>query len=186
MSFRCPNRQRRDLPRNFVSSPNLFQHSNQFDVRLDWDPNEKNQIFFRDSWVDNPQYIPGSFGGVADGGWLPAGRSDIKSDQVGRGYTHVSTRAWSTWPAWDGTTFTRPEPARRATTSTFRQLRNPGYSTDDLRTAAFPPLDLGGLGDPGQQYFLPSDELARPSRSPTTLPRFTAITTSRWALNSST
>ena len=32
---------------NFVSSPNLFQHSNQFDTRSDFNPSEKNQIFFR-------------------------------------------------------------------------------------------------------------------------------------------
>ena len=49
-----------DLSSNFASSPSLYQHSNAFDVRGDYNPNAKEQIFIRFSYVDNPQYIPGS------------------------------------------------------------------------------------------------------------------------------
>jgi len=53
---------------NFANSPKLFEHRNAFDSRLDVNFNEKNQLFFRFSLVDDPQFIPGIFGGVADGG----------------------------------------------------------------------------------------------------------------------
>jgi hypothetical protein len=46
---------------NFGSSPNLYQHSNQFDIRADFDPSDKNQVFARVSYVDNPIFIPGPF-----------------------------------------------------------------------------------------------------------------------------
>ena len=51
---------------NFASSPALFEHRNSFDTRMDYNLNEKNQIFFRFSYVDDPQFIPGIFGGIAD------------------------------------------------------------------------------------------------------------------------
>src|SRR5271155_3535028 len=39
---------------NFVASPKLFEHRNAFDTREDFNPSEKDQIFFRFSWVDDP------------------------------------------------------------------------------------------------------------------------------------
>ena len=74
---------------NFGSSPNLFEHSNSFDTREDFNPNEKDQIFFRFSYVDDPQYIPGPFGGIADGGAFQEGIQTAKSSQAVAGYTHV-------------------------------------------------------------------------------------------------
>src|SRR5271170_1680772 len=41
---------------NFGSSPNLTQSSNSFDVRTDFDPTDKNQVFARVSYLDNPQF----------------------------------------------------------------------------------------------------------------------------------
>jgi hypothetical protein len=77
------------ITNNFGSSPNLFEHSNSFDTREDFNPNEKDQIFFRFSYVDDPQYIPGPFGGVADGGAFQEGIQTAKSSQAVAGYTHV-------------------------------------------------------------------------------------------------
>ena len=53
---------------------------------------QKDQIFFRFSYVDNPQFIPGSFGGVADGGAFQQGvqTCEIQSDCPGL-WTHVFT-----------------------------------------------------------------------------------------------
>ena len=120
-------------PRNFASSPNLFQHSNQFDVRLDWDPNEKNQIFFRDSWVDNPQYIPGIFGGVADGGGFQQGDQTAKSDQVVLAYTHVFNPSMVNVArvGWNHLHTTRAGPESNNLTDIPAKLRNSRYSTDD-------------------------------------------------------
>src|SRR5579863_7340379 len=52
----------------FGSSPALFEHRNQFDIRGDVNPDEKDQIFARYSFSDDPIFIPGIFGGIADGG----------------------------------------------------------------------------------------------------------------------
>src|SRR6266581_827985 len=45
------------LTNNFTNSPKLFEHRNSFDSRLDANFNEKNQMFFRFSLVDDPQFI---------------------------------------------------------------------------------------------------------------------------------
>ena len=74
---------------NFASSPNLYQHNNQFDVRADFDISEKNQVFARVSYWDNPQFIPGPFGGIADGGGFQQGVQTAKSFQGVGVYTHV-------------------------------------------------------------------------------------------------
>src|SRR5437588_8644513 len=58
---------------NFGDSPKLFEHRNAFDTRMDMNFNEQNQLFYRFSFVDDPQFIPGIFGGVADGGGFQDG-----------------------------------------------------------------------------------------------------------------
>ena len=76
---------------NYGSSPNLFEHSNSFDTREDYNATQKDQIFARFSYVDDPQYIPGPFGGVADGGAFQEGIQTAKSDQAVAAWTHVFT-----------------------------------------------------------------------------------------------
>ncbi|WP_433964456.1 carboxypeptidase regulatory-like domain-containing protein [Tunturiibacter gelidiferens] len=76
---------------NYVISPNLFEHRNAFDVRGDYNPTQKEQIFVRFSYVDDPQFIPGPFGGVADGGSFQQGLQTAKSDQAVAAWTHVFT-----------------------------------------------------------------------------------------------
>jgi hypothetical protein len=77
------------LTSNFGSSPALFEHRNAFDVRVDFDITQKDQIFSRFSWVDDPQFIPGPFGGVADGGGFQEGDQSAKSYQSASAWTHV-------------------------------------------------------------------------------------------------
>ncbi|MBB6145346.1 hypothetical protein HNQ77_003304 [Silvibacterium bohemicum] len=74
---------------NFTSSPALYEHRNAFDTRVDFNPSQKEQIFFRFSYVDDPQFIPGIFGGVADGGGFQQGLQTAKSDQAVLAWTHV-------------------------------------------------------------------------------------------------
>jgi hypothetical protein len=73
----------------YQDSPGLYEHSNTFDTREDFNPNEKNQIFARFSYADDPQYIPGPFGGVADGGAFQQGIQTAKSAQMVASYTYV-------------------------------------------------------------------------------------------------
>lgn len=76
----------------YAVSPNLFEHSNSFDTREDFNPTEKEQIFFRFSYSDDPIYIPGIFGGVADGGSFQQGIQTAKSSQAVAAWTHVFTQ----------------------------------------------------------------------------------------------
>jgi Carboxypeptidase regulatory-like domain/TonB dependent receptor len=74
---------------NFTTSPKLFEHRNAFDTRMDINFNEKNQLFFRFSLVDDPQFIPGIFGGVADGGGFQDGNQTAIAQQSAIGFTHT-------------------------------------------------------------------------------------------------
>jgi Carboxypeptidase regulatory-like domain/TonB-dependent Receptor Plug Domain len=76
---------------NFTSSPHLYEHKNAFDIRVDFNPSAKDQVFGRFSYADDPQFIPGIFGGIADGGSFNQGIQTYKSDQAVIGYTHVFT-----------------------------------------------------------------------------------------------
>ncbi|HET6218469.1 MAG TPA: TonB-dependent receptor [Acidobacteriaceae bacterium] len=84
-----PNPTSGGVTSNFASSPALFEHRNAFDVRVDFDITQKDQIFTRFSWVDDPQFIPGPFGGVADGGAFQDGDQSAKSYQSASAWTHV-------------------------------------------------------------------------------------------------
>jgi hypothetical protein len=73
----------------YQDSPGLYEHSNTLDTREDFNPNEKNQIFARFSYADDPQFIPGPFAGVADGGAFQQGVQTAKSAQMVAAYTYV-------------------------------------------------------------------------------------------------
>ena len=146
---------------NFASNPNLFQHSNQYDGRLDWDPNEKNQIFFRDSWVDNPQYIPGPFGGIADGGSFQQGIQTAKSDQVVLAYTHVFNPSMVNVArvGWNHLHTTRFGPVGT-------ELGIPAeFGIADIpqvnENGGLPAITPSGLSTLGSNNFLPSDEVSQ-------------------------
>jgi hypothetical protein len=74
---------------NFANSPKLYEHRNSFDTRMDAVINEKNQVFFRFDYGDDPQYIPGIFGGIADGGAFQQGNQTALAQNTAIGYTHT-------------------------------------------------------------------------------------------------
>ena len=84
-----PNPTSSSLFGNYTASPKLFEHRNAFDTRMDINMNEKNQLFFRFSLADDPQFIPGIFGGVADGGGFQDGNQTANAQQSALGYTHT-------------------------------------------------------------------------------------------------
>ena len=143
---------------NFASSPKLFQHSNQFDARVDYNISDKNQVFSRVSYWDNPQFIPGPFGGVADGGGFQQGDQSAKSFQGVAAVTHVFTPSTVDVArlGWDhlhtsrfgteGTTLGIPE---QYGISGIPQVNENG---------GLPAFGIGGLNQLGSNAFLPSDE----------------------------
>ncbi|OLE15835.1 MAG: hypothetical protein DMG76_32345 [Acidobacteria bacterium] len=74
---------------NFANSPKLDEHRNAFDSRMDINFSQKDTLFFRFSFVDDPQLIPGIFGGIADGGGFQQGTQTANAQQSALGYTHT-------------------------------------------------------------------------------------------------
>ena len=81
---------------NYANSPKLDEHSNSFDTRLDINFNDNNQLFYRFSYKDDPQFIPGIFGGIADGGAFQQGTQTALAQQSALAYTHVFSPTSST------------------------------------------------------------------------------------------
>jgi hypothetical protein len=77
----------------YQTSPALFEHADEFDTREDFNPDQANQVFARFSYSDDPQFIPGPFEGIADGGAFQQGLQSAKSAQMVAAYTHVFTPA---------------------------------------------------------------------------------------------
>ncbi len=82
-----PNPTTGSLFSNYAVSPKLFEHRNAFDTRMDVNFSEKDQLFFRFSLADDPQFIPGIFTGIADGGGFQQGDQTANAQQSALGYT---------------------------------------------------------------------------------------------------
>jgi hypothetical protein len=156
-----PNPTNSALFSNFADSPKLFEHSNSFDTRLDLDFNEKNQLFLRFSYKDDPQFIPGIFGGVPDGGGFQDGNQTATAQQSAIAYTHVFSPNLVN-VARTGFNYlntTRVSPAAG-------NLSNiPGtYGIQDIpqvpKNGGLPAFAISGLSSLGSNAFLPSDEVS--------------------------
>lgn len=150
-----------NITSNFESSPNLYEHSNEFDTREDFNPSDKDQVFFRFSYVDDPQYIPGPFGGIADGGSFQQGIQTAKSSQAALGYTHVFTP-------------TTINVARVGFNHLHTTRYGPEGTVDGIpaqygiagipqgqENGGLPAFGFGGLATLGSNSFLPSDEVSQ-------------------------
>ena len=146
---------------NFTNSPSLFEHKNAFDVRVDFNPSAKDQVFGRFSYADDPQFIPGIFGGIADGGGFQQGDQTYKSYQSVLGYTHVFTPTTINVVRVGfnhlHTTRTGPEGNTRVSP------RNSGSRASRRVTlnGGLPAIEIAGLNELGSNDFLPSDEISQ-------------------------
>lgn len=73
---------------NYAANPVLSNNANQFDIRVDHTFSEKDSIFSRVTYVDNPSYIPGPFPGIADGGAFYQGDQTATSINAALSETH--------------------------------------------------------------------------------------------------
>src|SRR6267143_1875533 len=149
------------LSQNFVNSPKLREDRNAFDARMDANFNEKNQLFFRFSLGDDPQFIPGIFGGVADGGWFQQGNQTANAQQSALGYTHTFSPTFineiRAGLNYLHTTRVSPSandlsnlPLTKGGVAGIPQLPEHG---------GLPAFGVNGLHTPGSNAFLPSDEV---------------------------
>jgi hypothetical protein len=146
---------------NFGSSPNLFEHRNQFDVRVDYDASEKDQVFYRFSYEDDPQYIPGIFGGIADGGAFQQGIQTAKSNQSAGAWTHVFTpNAVNVFRVGLNHLHTTRFGPEGDVTGLPAQFGIQGIP-QTTENGGLPEYDIGGMATLGSNSFLPSDEISQ-------------------------
>ncbi len=145
---------------NFASSPKLYEHSNAFDAKLDINFNEKNQLFFRFSLKDDPEFIPGVFGGIADGGAFQQGNQTANGQQSVLSYTHTfsptlinEVRAGLNYLH---TTRSAPEANTFGIPAQFGIQDIPQTTLN----GGLPAFAIGGLSTLGSNNFLPSDEIS--------------------------
>src|SRR6202451_2642753 len=144
----------------YANSPSLFEHRNSFDTRLDINFNEKNQLFYRFSLVDDPQFIPGILGGVADGGGFQQGTQTAIAEQSALGYTHTfsptlinEVRAGFNYLH---TTRESPVASQDGLPAQYGVLDIPQGSGN----GGLPAFGIGALSTLGSNAFLPSNEVS--------------------------
>jgi carboxypeptidase family protein/TonB-dependent receptor-like protein len=155
-----PNPTSSSLFGNFGNSPKLFEHSNAFDTRLDLNLSDKNQLFYRFSYKDDPQFIPGIFGGVADGGAFQQGPQTAIAQQSALAYTHVFSpnlvnvaRAGFNYL---NTTRESPVAGDLGLPAQFGIQDIPQVA----KNGGLPAFGINGLATLGSNGFLPSDEVS--------------------------
>ncbi len=146
---------------NFGNSPKLFEHRNSFDARMDFNFNDKNQMFFRFSLADDPQLIPGIFGGVADGGGFQAGNQTANAQQSALSYTHTFSPSLIN-VIRGGLNYlhtTRVSPSANDLTNIPSNFGIQGIPQLQ-ENGGLPAFGINGLQTLGSNAFLPSDEVS--------------------------
>jgi hypothetical protein len=74
---------------NFLANPVRRETRNNFDARVDQRFSDKDNAFVRFSIENQPSFIPGTFGGLADGGGFFSGDENFSYRSVAISWTHV-------------------------------------------------------------------------------------------------
>jgi hypothetical protein len=153
-----PNPTTSALFNNFANSPKLYEHSNKFDIRMDANFNEKNQAFFRFDYVDDPQFIPGLFGGIADGGAFQQGNQTALSQNSALSYTHTFSPSLVNEArigySYLHTTRSGPVASEEGIPAEFGIMDVPQGNLN----GGLPAFGIQGLSTLGSNAFLPSNE----------------------------
>jgi hypothetical protein len=156
-----PNPKSSGATANFESSPNLFEHSNRFDTRFDFDFSQKDQVFYRFSWASDPEFLPGPFGGIADGGIFAEGTQADRTDADALVYTHVFSPSMINVAriGFSHIHVTRAGPVA-ATQGIPAQFGVQGIpqSSDN---GGLPTYTISGLSSLGAATYLPGDEMGQ-------------------------
>ena len=149
------------LFQNFARSPSLAEDRNSFDSRVDINFSQKDQTFFRFSFVDDPQLIPAIFGGVADGGSFQQGNQTALAQQSALVWTHFFSPN-TVNVARAGLNYlrtTRVAPSANDLSDIPSQFGIQGIPQAH-ENGGLPTLIINGLNDLGSSGFLPSDEVS--------------------------
>lgn len=146
---------------NFTHSPLLVQNEKQFDVRLDVNPREKDQLYYSFSYDDKPELIPSIFGGVADGGGFFQGNQTALSQHSALVWNHVFTPT-TVNVARAGLNYlhtTRNIPEATNLSNLPGQYGIQGIP-QQKENGGLPAFGVNGLQTLGGNAFLPSDEVS--------------------------
>ena len=148
---------------------------------MDYNGSAQDQVFFRFSYVDDPQYIPGIFGGIADGGSFEQGDQSAHSNQSAGAWTHVFNpntvnvfrvgfnHLHTSRFGPDGTV--EGIPGQFGINGIPQQTENGGLGS----------YDIGGLSTLGSNAFLPSDEISQTLQLTDDFTKIWGNIASRWA-----
>jgi Carboxypeptidase regulatory-like domain/TonB-dependent Receptor Plug Domain/TonB dependent receptor len=156
-----PNPTTSSLFTNFANSPKLDEHRNAFDVRMDANFTEKDQAFFRFDYVDDPQFIPGIFGGIADGGAFQQGNQTALAQNSALVYTHTFSPTLINEGrigfSYLHTTRSGPVADELGLPAQYGILDVPQVSLN----GGLPAFGINGLSTLGSNSFLPSNETSQ-------------------------
>ncbi len=156
-----PNPTSNALTSNYTNSPVLRENRNAFDARLDVNFTQKDQVFFRFSYVDDPQFIPSIFGGVADGGGFYQGNQTALAQQSALVWNHVisSTTVNNARVGLNYLHTTRNIPEATNLSDLPGQYGILGIP-QQKENGGLPAFGINGLQTLGGNAFLPSDEVS--------------------------
>ena len=149
------------LTSNFTNSPVLKENRKSFDTRLDINFTQNDQLFYRFSLTDDPQFIPSIFGGVADGGGFFQGNQTALSQQSALVWNHVisPTTVNNARAGLNYLHTTRNIPAANDLSNLPSQYGILGIPQSH-ENGGLPAFGINGLQTLGGNAFLPSDEVS--------------------------
>jgi hypothetical protein len=147
---------------NFADSPALREDRNAFDSRLDINFSQKDTLFFRFSYVDDPQLIPAIFGGIPDGGGFQEGNQTANAQQSALGWTHTisPTLINEVRAGLNYLHTTRVSPAANDLSNLPLTQGGVQGIPQASENGGLPAFGINGLATLGSNAFLPSDEVS--------------------------
>jgi hypothetical protein len=149
---------------NFASNPALANNVDQFDVRVDHSFSQKDNIFGRLSFQEVPTFLPGPFGGIADGGSFASGDQLAKSWNSVLSETHAfsSTLINEVRAGYNRISSSRLQP--NADTPGIPAQFGIGGVPAAQSNGGLGSFFISGLNQLGSNQFLPSIELSTTSQ----------------------
>jgi hypothetical protein len=149
---------------NFAANPILSNNVDQFDVRIDHNFSQKDNLFGRISYSDVPTFIPGPFGGIADGGAFSSGDQEARSLNIVVSETHTFSPSLvnEARAGYNRISSTRDQP-NAGTAGIPAQFGIAGIPQGS-NNGGLGSIFITGLNTLGSNQFLPSIELSTTSQ----------------------
>ena len=143
---------------NYTSDRILSNDVDQFDVRGDQNFSEKDILFSRVTYVRNPQFIPGPFTGIADGGGFGSGNQNAISWNGVLSETHTFSAAMVNEARIGVNRIASARTQPNATTYGIPQQFGIGGVSQATDNGGLPTFNITGLSTLGSSGYLPSIE----------------------------